>query len=528
MSAVTQPGSPDQIAVCLNTFESRTMMDMSSGHATSVERTRPRRGTDDSMSTFVGSEKGNEKIDVQTLELQLRASDSLTLHPSLASRDVEGRPTQDRAIFGRWQRIYIHWLTAYRALVVLIVLANLGAIIAELVTDPAVETALTATAANIVAAALLRQEELINLSFGLISKLPPGLPLPIRRTIGDFHHYGGLHVGCALSALLWYIMFTGLNTVRVLNLLSLDDMTTILYMDIVLSYTTLLTILVVCLTAVPRFRVRFHNTFETTHRFGGWAALLVLWLHAGITTLTPGSLVPLYAHPSLWSLALTTVLIIIPWLRIRRVPITAYHLSTRELHLTFPYTHMPFTSTIRLSTSPLREWHAFATIPSCGSSAHIVISAAGDWTSKLLAHPPTQLWIRNPPTQNFLALVPLFKHVLLVATGAGIAPVLSLLVSPRTSNMLAQKCRVRVLWCVAEPEVTHWGFVLDAIRGVDPEAVVLDSRIRRPDVAFEARWLCEKDGLEAVFVVSNPRVTGEVVRECKGRGLAAFGAVFDS
>lgn len=531
MSAVTQPGSPDEIAICLDISESRTAMDMSGGHTASVERTRPRRGTDEtigSTSTFIGSEKGDKEIDVQTLELQPSAGDLLTLHPSLATKDIEGRPTQDRAVFGRWQRICLHWLTAYRVLLTFVIMANLGAIIAELVTDSAVEATLTATAANIVAAVLLRQEELINLSFGLISKLPSSLPLPIRRTIGDFHHYGGVHVGCALSALLWYITFTGLNTIRVLNLLSLDHMTTTLYIDIVLSYTTLLTILVICLTAVPRFRVRFHNTFEATHRFGGWAALLVLWIHAGITTLTPDALVPLYAHPSLWFLALTTILIIIPWLRIRRVPITASRLSTRELHLTFPCTRMPYTSTLRFSTSPLTEWHAFATIPSSASSAHILVSAAGDWTSKLLAHAPAQLWIRNPPTQNFLALVPLFKHVLLVATGAGIAPVLSLLASPRTSTMLAQKRRVRVLWCVAEPEAAHWGFVSDAIRGVDPEAVVLDSRIRRPDVAFEARRLCEKEGLEAVFVVSNPRVTGEVVRESKGSGFAAFGAVFDS
>ncbi|KAF3047367.1 hypothetical protein E8E11_008475 [Didymella keratinophila] len=268
-------------------------------------------------------------------------------------------------------------------------MVNLAATIAKLVTGQAVEAPLTATAANIMAAVLLRQEDMINFSFELVSRLPFILPFPIRRTIGHFHHYG------------------------------------------------------------------------------------------------------------------------IPWLRIRRVPITASRLSTRELHLTFPFTHMLYTSTLRFSTRPLLEWHAFATIPLSATHASILIFAAGDWTTSILAHPPKTLWIRNPPAQNFLKLVPLFKDVLIVATGAGIAPVLSFLASPSVRHLKSQNRKVRVLWCVSEPGAAHWGFVLAALRGVDEQAVVFDSRVKRPDVASEARGLCEREGLEAVFVVSNARVTGE-------------------
>lgn len=505
-------------------------MDMSDGHTASTERTRPRRGTDetiDSTPTFVVSKKCDKGIVIQTLERRPSAEDSLTLHASPTAVE-EGRPTQERVPFGRWQRFRLHWLTAYRVMIMFVVMVNLGVMIAMVATGPAVEAPLTATAANILAAVLLRQEELINLSFEFISRLPCSLPISIRRVIGDFHHYGGVHVGCALSALLWYIMFTVLNTVRVLGLLSLHDTTTTLYIDVIVSCITLLIILVVCSTAIPRFRVRFHNTFEATHRFGGWAALVVLWIHAGITSLIPDASLPLCAHPSLWLLALTTILIILPWLRMRRVPITTQVLSPRELRLTFPSTHTPHTTTLRFSTAPLTEWHAFAVIPHTASTAQIIVSAAGDWTTELITHPPTSLWIRNPPTKNFLTLVPLFRNVLLVATGAGIAPMLSLLASPCVRDMRAQQRRVRVLWCVADPGAAQWGFVLDAVRGVDAEAVVFDGRVRRPDVGFEARALCEREGLEAVFVVGNPRVTTEVVGECKGRGIAAYGAVFDS
>jgi hypothetical protein len=533
MSTALQPGTKGSDENHLNLSGQCTAVDSSGGQLVDAERTRPRarRGTDetiDSTSTFVGSEKYHKAIDVQTLELQLSAGDSLASHPPPVTVDEEGRPTHERATSGRWQRIRLHWFTAYRVLIFSVIAINMAAMIAQLMINPAVEVSLTATAANIMAAVLLRQEELINLSFKLISKLPPSLPLCIRRTIGDLHHFGGVHVGCALSALLWYIMFAGLNTVRVLGLLPLDHMTTILYIDIIASYLTLVIILAICLTAIPRFRVRFHNTFEATHRFGGWAALLVLWIHAGITTLTPDASIPLYAHPSLWLLALTTILIVIPWLRMRRVPITAHRLSARELQLTFPHACMPYTSTLRFSTAPLTEWHAFATIPASASTSRIIISKAGDWTATMLAHPPARLWIRNPPTLNFLAFVPLFNSALLVATGAGIAPVLSLLSSPAVQRMRAEQRGVRIMWCVADPYAAHWGFVIDAIRDVDAEAVVFDSRVARPDVAFEARWLAEKERVEAVFVVSNPRVTNEVVGECKVGGIAAYGAVFDS
>ncbi|KAF9696513.1 hypothetical protein EKO04_005714 [Ascochyta lentis] len=437
-------------------------------------------------------------------------------------------PAHERARPGRWQRFCLDWLTSYRVLISGVIVTNLGVLTSRLIVKPPVDACLTATAANIIAAVLLRQEEVINASFRLVSKLPVTLPLTVRKIVGNFYHYGGVHVGCALSALLWYCMFIGLNTARVLRLVKTGNATNMLYVDIVTAYVALLAIVSICATAVPKCRVSFHNTFEVTHRFGGWVALLVLWIHVGITTLTPDNLTPLYAHPSLWLLAITTLLIILPWLRIRRVPIIASRISAREVLLIFPYTSMPHTTTMRTSITPLTEWHAFATIPIDSTSASIIISHAGDWTNNIIASPPKQIWIRNPPTLNFLAFAPLFHSVLLVATGAGIGPVLSLLASPAISHMLNEDRKVRVMWCVYDSSAPHWAFALAAIRKVDAAATVFDSKTGRPDVGFEAPWLAQKEKLEAVMVVSNPPVTKEVVDQCKIAGLAAYGAVFDS
>lgn len=428
----------------------------------------------------------------------------------------------------RRQQLYLDWLTAYRVLIASVILTNIGVFIPIQTNHPSAEMPLAAAAANIMVAVLLRQEEVINFSFKCVSKLPPTLPFAVRRAISNFHHYGGVHVGCAVSALLWYCMFVGLDTIRVIDLIKLDKMYPTLYIDVVTAYVALLAILLVCATAVPRFRVRFHNTFEATHRFAGWGVLVVLWIHAGIATLAPGASIPLYSHPFIWMLTVTTLLIIYPWLRIRRIPIMTFPISTHEVQLTFPYNSMPYTSTIKTSTAPLTEWHAFATIPISSTTSKIIISQAGDWTKSIIASPPTELWIRHPPTFNFLTLAPLFNSLLLVATGAGIGPILSLLTSPALTNMRQQGREIRVLWCAYEPFAPQWAFVLDTIRNVDKNAKVFDSKAGRPDMAFEARYLAETTSLEAVMVVSNPKVTKSIIDECKMHRIASYGAVFDS
>jgi hypothetical protein len=432
-------------------------------------------------------------------------------------------PPRKRARLSLCQRIFLHWLTAYRILIATTILANLGVYAAQIATGPSANAALTATAANLLAAVVIRNEEVVNSSYFFLTKIQSTLPFTIRKIIGDFHHYGGMHIGCAISAALWYCLFVALKTAQVQD----SPLTPSLSTHLATAWIFLLFIVLVCATAIPCFRVRFHNTFERTHRFGGWTALLVLWIHTGISTLTSSD-VPLWSQPALYLLTTTTTLIILPWLRIRRVPITTELISARDLKLTFAYTNMPYTSTIRLSTHPLTEWHAFATIPVSKSTANILVSRAGDWTASLLANPPSHIWIRRPPTTNFLALAPTFNSLLLVATGAGVGPMLSLLASPAMASMQAAGKPVRVLWCVYEPHAPRWTFVMDAIRTVDAQPVIFDSRQGRPDVAFEAGECMVREGLEAVLVVSNPTVTREVVDEVRARGGAGYGAVFDS
>ncbi len=53
----------------------------------------------------------------------------------------------------------------------------------------------------------------------------------------------------------------------------------------------------------------------------------------------------------------------------------------------------------------------------------MLVSRAGDWTSELIDHPPTQVWVRGIPTVGVANVRKLFTKVVLVATGsAGSGP----------------------------------------------------------------------------------------------------------
>ncbi|KAH7377740.1 hypothetical protein BKA66DRAFT_513564 [Pyrenochaeta sp. MPI-SDFR-AT-0127] len=454
------------------------------------------------------------------------------------SRSASGqRRAINTGIRGWYERKYPYWVTAYRILIGLTFIVNLAILAAWLISNLHISATtgsplsgpLVATSANLFVAVLVRQEDLINASFSLVAKTPATLPLQVRKLVADFHHYGGLHIGCAISALAWYCVFVALNTIYTAGVFGRNEMTGWLWADIITCYTFLAFIIFICVTALPCLRSNFHNTFEHTHRFGGWASLLVLWINAGIGTRANDTSHTLYKSASIWFSAATTFLIVLPWLRIRRVPICAEPLSGREVIITFPYVNVPFTSTVRLSLNPLREWHAFATIPSLDScSAHVIISQAGDWTKAIIQNPPREIWIRKPTTANFLAFTQLFNSVVLVATGAGIGPMLSLLRSPTITAMKQRQCTIRVMWCVYDPDAPYWAFAQDIIHAVDPKPKIFDSRDGRPDVAFEAQYMKQVEGIEAVMVVSNKTVTDSVVRRIKALGGAAYGAVFDS
>lgn len=419
-----------------------------------------------------------------------------------------------------------HVCSVYRRMFACIFVSNMAVVVGLAIGDRLdYQPCATAAAINILVAILARQEHVVNILFLLATGLPTSLPIAVRRRAAKVYSYGGVHSGCAVAGTCWYIAFTGLVTKAMLDNRKLLPVT-------VLSYVIEALLLLMVVFAYPRMRTKFHNHFEMTHRFAGWTVVAVYWaqicllVHAQRPE-SPHNFGRILIHtPAFWAVAIITVCLVYPWVRLRHRNVRIERLSNHATRLHFSHTTLDRCLGVRLSTSPLIETHAFATIPATppeqGYSA--VISNAGDWTKRLIqeSESRTKIWVKGAPAYGFLRVAMLFKRTVVVATGSGIGPCLSLL----NAN---DKIDCRVLWSTISPLKTYGKGIVDAVLGADPQGVIIDTRASgRPDMVALTYQLYQESEAEAVVVISNPKLTRKVVYGMESRGVAAFGPIFDS
>nr|ABW87261.1 transmembrane protein 1 [Alternaria brassicicola] len=383
----------------------------------------------------------------------------------------------------------------------------------------------TATASNLCAAILIRSEPVINLLFLVCSSVPTSTPLWIRRIFAKVFHIGGIHVGCAIAAVMWFVIFTvGASLEMARN----DDERERSVLPAALSYLTLLLLIAMTSLSHPVFRNRHHDLWEALHRFGGWTVLILYWVLVGLSTkdLAHGrtlSTSEAYLQtPSLWLITAATCAIIFPWLFLRRVPVRPEVLSSHAVRLHFDSEVTPGKG-VRLAQHPLRDWHGFATITNApGGKGHsVIVSRAGDFTGNMIDTAPTHIWRRGIPTSGVLRIATLFKSVVVVATGSGIGPCLSIFPYRHVA--------MRVLWTAPNHETTFGKAIVDAVRRKDPRAVLYNTRTSgKPDMSLLAYRVYKESDAEAVLVISNKRFTQQIVFDMEKRGIPAYGAIFDS
>lgn len=452
-------------------------------------------------------------------------------------------------------------------------------------------TACTAASSNILAAIVVRNEHVINALFTVFGSWPKMFPLTIRRIFAKVYSYGGIHSGSSIAATLWYISFLALMTKDFAST-ELSVLRGYIYL---VSYTVIVLLCLIITFALPGVRVCMHNWFEGIHRFMGWTAVLLFWVQTFLLTADTASTqnlpfaMVLATTPTFWILVVITFLIAYPWTRLRLRDVEAEVLSDHCVKLNFKHTNVQYGQAVRLSDAPLRETHAFAVIPNLvvpttPSPDHdystqtslsspvtsqekstalssttspntspfptnrkgfsVLISNAGDWTQKIIRNPPTRIYIRGVPQYGVLCIAGLFSPVLIVATGAGIGPCLSLFVQKPDHP-------VRIVWSAPCPVETYGQGVVDLVYRADPDAVVVDTReMGRVDLLGLAWRVWEggrreaggesvlwkgvdgkgkgKGMCEAVVVISNQAVTRKVVYGLESRGVPAYGAIFDS
>jgi hypothetical protein len=381
----------------------------------------------------------------------------------------------------------------------------------------------TATSANLLVSVLVRQDHVINLLFKIATSVPMWTPLCIRRHLARVYHIGGIHSGAAVAAVLWFFLFAATAT---FNCVVESKTYPITAAALAPSYLILLLFLVILALAHPAFRSKWHNEFEMSHRFLGWTVLALLWVQTVTVTdsLREHDTLEhaLLVNPSLWMLTMATTSVVYPWLWLRRVTVRPEVLSSHAIRLHFDYCDTIPGTAVRISRSPLTEWHAFATIAQPGVKGFsLIVSNAGDWTKETISAAPTKIWKKGVPACGVLAISPLFKKIVLVATGSGIGPCLPVI--------LGKKVPCRVLWSTPNPEQTFGKKVCTAILNTDPEAVIHNTKtMGRPDLVEIAYRLYRESGAEAVCIISNQKLTQKVVYAMESRGIPAFGAIWDS
>jgi hypothetical protein len=364
---------------------------------------------------------------------------------------------------------------------------------------------------NFAVALLIRQQYVVNGLFALATRIPTNWPLSIRWAAGKIYHFGGVHVGCFFSGTIWL----GLSILNLAKTKGLSSLTILSVVHFVLLCTMIL-------VALPPIRSRFHNLFERVARFGSWTSLVLFWIQS-LTLNADRNDGSFSASIEFWILSLLTFSTLLPWLRLRQVPVKWLRPSSHVALAEFDYGVTPFAgSSTELSRSPFFEWHSFANVPSPHKPGYrLTISRAGDWTGRLIDDLPEKIWVKGIPTAGVGNIETLFKRVIWVATGSGIGPCLP--------HLLSAKVPSRLVWSTRNPNRTYSPEFVNEILEVQPDAVIWDTdQNGKPDLVKLAYQAYRDFDAEAIICISNKNVTWHVVEEFESRGIPAFGAIWDS
>lgn len=419
----------------------------------------------------------------------------------------------------------------YRRLFSVVGLLNIAAAIALVLTDLQRAWLSNMVAINLLLAVLMRQEFFINALYECFVNIPTSWPLWFRARCAKIYHFGGIHSGAAVASALWLL---AANISDIVCNGTTNCNASWGYQSVAtkaISW-TLTSLYVVNLTmAYPAIRRKYHNNFEHVHRFVGWTMLGLFWAQVVLSTNdTRGDKSlgdALLVTPPIWMLVAATLSIAQSWFWLRKVPVKAERLSDHAVRLHFDYTVPVNGAFARLSTTPLTEWHSFATIAAPEAvngyprGYSMVVSNAGDWTRKIIANPPEKIWVRGVPTSGVMRIATLFSRMVLIGTGSGIGPLLG--------HIQQNPADIQLIWSTPNPEKTFGEDLCGTIRRRIPGAIIHNTKVLgRPDLVKMAYNAAKAHNAEAVVIIANEKITKKVVYGLESRGIHAFGAIWDS
>jgi hypothetical protein len=365
----------------------------------------------------------NGKVDKRSLIQQLAAEDkicpvlaqkegsssSISTPSNFSSSQKEPLPLPDKKYGRRWRGLRFRIFIVYRRLFSLVFMANVAVLICFLTLPVNRRHITTVSFVNLTVAVLIRQDMVINMLYAICCSVPTSWPLAIRKRCAKIYHLGGVHSSAAVMAVAWYTGAICYNINSFVNRPEGPARPSVLTITLsLLAWSIFITMIVF---AYPTLRKKHHDLFERVHRFGGWAALVIIWVQTissirdqRVSSRSLGHAIK--SAPAFWMLLIITLSIASSWLFLRSAPVDAEVLSNHAVRLHFTYT-IPVNGTFtRLSRRPLLEWHSFATVPAPEAidgrerGYSLVVSRAGDWTGKQIEKPPTRIWVRGIPSAS--------------------------------------------------------------------------------------------------------------------------------
>lgn len=456
------------------------------------------------------------------------------------------------------------WFSTYRRLFSIVFAGNLIAVIIltsklwpTTFRDINLSTLATAASANFVVAILIRQDYISNSLYHICWRIPHSTHPRIRQVFAKVYEQGGVHSGAAMAGTCWFLILTAViikfYVDRILMSIPILTLTCILMSILVL----------IIVFAWPKSRVKQvvkektgekgattkkersspgHDRFEMSHRFGGWLAIALFWAEAMLLVdQTRKTNHTSFSHelvrlPTFWFLTIITFHLVLPWLMLRKWTFEVKQCSGHAIQLSTNHKLEPL-SGLAISESPLLEWHPFATFPKVDGTpgTSMIVSAAGDWTKRNVSNPKTQYWVKGFPKTGVLSMALIFKKVLIVTTGSGIGPCLSLMLETHKIKK-TQICGI--LWQAHDPLTTYGTDLVGRVFDNTSNAVIIDTKIQKKQIgrSMEAMEtlipisfnLFVESGAEAVFVISNKELTKEIVNCLEKRGVPAYGPIWDS
>ncbi|KAF7344492.1 putative three-domain protein adenylation-thiolation-dehydrogenase [Mycena sanguinolenta] len=382
------------------------------------------------------------------------------------------------------------------------------------------------TLANLFVAILMRQDYVVNVFFSVFCAVPASWPLSIRRVCARVYHIGGLHSGCATSGVIWLALLCAQATKEVVNG---GDIPHASVATVAISYSILLLLFGMVIFAHPTLRSKRHDLFERVHRYFGWTSVILVWALVVLLTndyrgdqLLSHTLV--HSAP-FWMLLVMTGSIILPWLRLRKVPVRAEVLSKHAVRLYFTHTTTLVGSFVRLAVHPLQDWHGFATIRVPNEKGFsLVVSKASRGLDKCSDNRPSVNYL-GPWGSCFWRAA----HRSAISAGRTCCNGWGSGIGPCASSILEQRVPIRLLWTSPNVRETFGDKLVDQILGASPDAVVYDTRKHgKPDMVKLTLRLVNEFKAEAVCVISNQSLTQKIVYGMMSRGIPAFGAIWDS